>query len=617
MQPRSLLLALCLACAASTAAAQSAAATSANTDQILTAAEAAMQAGNDRQAEALVARASAANLGLTQIAWTQVIRAEIALKRGDAGAALQALPSGSDHVPLYAERIEDLRGQALFQLRDPVAATRALVLRERYLSPRSQALSDNRDELWNSLTRAPAVADNDSRLTIQDEVTRGWVELASQFRKGAGANYAQWRSRHPRHPAYSRAVSLEAAANSAATTRTNTYPGAAAGATTAASAAPAALPAGNAYTPPAASAPARPYVVPTVNSGSGIALLVPLTGSLAATGSAVRDGFLNAAQQSASAVRVYDSGTTAEQALAAYQSAVAQGSRIIVGPLQKEGVTAIARLGAPAVPVIALNTLDAGIASPANLLQFGLSPEDEASAAADQAITLGQRRAVVLVPRSEWGRRVSTAFGERMREIGGVVVAAEYFDSGTVDPSKTVSRLMGMDGSESRHKALSAVLGKETEFEARRRGDIDFIFLAAKPNDGRVILPQLRFFRAGGLPLYTTSLLNEGRAIDWNPVRVCDMPWMLDAQGGWAASRNYAASQFPQPMREYPRLVALGTDAWRLASLAYNNQLSGDAAIAGATGRLRFAADGRIRRELACVTPTSIAVAPAAAAQTP
>lgn len=609
--------ALCLSVCAATAA--QTAEPDRGGEQTLAAAEAAMNVGDDRKSENLLSRIPPASLNLPQIARAQILRSSISLKRGMPMAALQALPSGSNHVPLYAERIESLRASALFQLGDAVAAARSLVLRERYLQGDAEAIADNRETLWQGLIRTPLSRDDPPRIAVQDEVTRGWLDLAWQRQLGPAARYDGWSARYPQHPAAPRVAALAQAAR--LTPPVTGTPRSAGGLTMSPSITPLPAPPQPVAAGAAAGLPPPATAVTTfVSSGSGhgYALLLPLSGPFAATGEAVRAGFVDAAGSAAGEVRIYDSGSSPDQALAAYQNALADGAGVVVGPLQREAVAAIARLGAPPVPVIALNSLDDGSAAPLNFLQFGLAPEDEARAAAEQAVADNRRRAVALVPSSDWGRRVFAAFAERLRELGGLVAGSDVFQSGTVDPSKLIKRLLGLEASENRHKALTAVLGRDTEFDGRRRGDVDFIFLAAKPSDSRVILPQLRFFRAGGLPIYSTSLIYEGQGIDWPTMRVCDMPWMLDTAGPWAAPRASAIMQIPEPMRSYPRLVALGGDAWRLAGRLREHRLQSDATIDGASGRLRVAGDGRVHRELGCSAPNSaLAQALSAAAPPP
>lgn len=592
-------------------------------EQALTAAEAAINTDNDKLAENWLSRIPPGSLTMPQMARAQIVRADILLKRGQPMPALQSLPSGSDHVPLYAAQIEQLRAQALFALGDPVAAVRALVIRERYLQNDTAALAENRDQIWNGLLRNPPEANDLPKFAAQNTATRGWLELFQNWRLGSMANYTAWSTQFPGHPGSTRIAGFMArpahaqAVAAAPTASPIASP---------ASAAPA--PASTSTSAPIAPAPvmnpALSASVPINNAplqlyagnrgGSGMALLVPLSGPLAATGEAVRVGFMAAAQKGGAtgSIRVYDSGADASQTIGAYQTALSEGAGVVVGPLVKEAVAALARMGTPAVPLLALNALDANQPAPANFLQFGLAPEDEARAAATQAINQNRRRALALVPASDWGNRVLIAFREQFTALGGTVVSAEAFQSGSPDPSKVVKKLMALDASEGRHKALTAVLGKNTEFDARRREDVDFIFLAAKPSDSYLILPQLRFYRASGLPIVSTSLIFEGRGIDWQRMSVCDMPWMLETQGPWAQARNEATAMDAEPMRGYPRLVALGSDAFRVASRLLGNNLHTGDRIDGASGRLVIGGDGRIARELSCGAPANTAVASAA-----
>lgn len=572
-------------------------------EQALSAAEAAINTDNDRLAETWLSRIPAGSLTMPQMARAQIVRADILLKRGQPMPALQSLPASSDHVPLYAAQIEQLRAQALFALGDPVGAVRALVLRERFVQSDPAALAENRDQIWNGLLRNPPEAGDLPKFAAQNTATRGWLELFQTWRQGSMANYGAWSAKFPGHPGNARIAGFMARPAQAPAV-----------ATTAPS--PPAFASPAAY-PPSAPAPISdaPLQVYAGNrGGSGLALLVPLSGPLAATGEAVRTGFMAAANKGGAggSVRVYDSGADTSQAIGAYQTALGEGAGVIVGPLVKDAVTALARMGPPAVPLLALNALDANQPAPANFLQFGLAPEDEARAAATQAINQNRRRALALVPASDWGNRVLIAFREQFTALGGTVVSAEAFQSGAPDPSKVVKKLMSLDASEGRHKALTAVLGKNTEFDARRREDVDFIFLAAKPSDSYLILPQLRFYRASALPIVSTSLIYEGRGIDWQRMSVCDMPWMLETQGQWAQARSEATATDAGPMRGYPRLVALGGDAYRVASrLLANNLHTGDR-IDGASGRLVIGGDGRIARELSCSAPVNTAVASAA-----
>lgn len=350
---------------------------------------------------------------------------------------------------------------------------------------------------------------------------------------------------------------------------------------------------------PPASAPGAYAPASAVPRGGGIALLLPLSGTFSATADAVRDGFLSAYFGDAAhpRLRVYDVGDGADSLRAAYQRALGEGAGFIVGPLRKEDVATLAGF-LPPVPVLALNYLDAGVSVPFNFFQLGLAPEDEARAAARQALALGQRRAVALVPDAEWGGRALAAFDESLRAGGGAVVAVQRYRQGVSDQSKAIADLMGVSTAEERHRALTAALGEKSEFEAPRRADIDMVFLGARAEDARLLIPQLRFNRAGDLPVYTTALVYDGRAsADLAGLRFCDAPWIVGQSEALRAQRA-AASGLPGAG---PRLFALGRDAYALAAGLQRAQLRVGEGLDGASGRLAWRGASVISRELDCV----------------
>ncbi len=339
-----------------------------------------------------------------------------------------------------------------------------------------------------------------------------------------------------------------------------------------------------------------------LDRGGTIGLLLPLTGSFSAPAAAVREGFLaeHFAERQGGEVRVYDVGSSPEQLLSAYQRALNDGVAFIVGPLMKEGAAQLATM-TPPVPVVSLNYLDAGTYVPVNFHQLGLAPEDEARAAADDAVAQNLRNAVALVPEGDWGTRVLAAFESRIRESGGRVVSVGRYRQGVSDQSEAISQLMGVTASQERNRALTNALGSRPEFDARRRADVDFVFVGARGADARVLLPQFRFYRATGLPHYATSLVYDGRLdAELSGLRFCDMPFMLDPEGSpWATARTQAAGL--QSVAAYPRLYALGVDAYRLSAALQQNRLRVGDTLEGASGVLEWGGSSAVHRKLGCV----------------
>jgi len=353
----------------------------------------------------------------------------------------------------------------------------------------------------------------------------------------------------------------------------------------------------------------------TPRTGGGLALLLPLSGAYSATAESVRDGFMSAyfGDAAHTRVRVYDIGGSADTLRAAYQQALNEGAGFIIGPLRKEDVAALAGF-APPVPVLALNYLDAGSSTPFNFFQLGVAPEDEARAAARQALALGQRRAVALVPDADWGSRVLAVFDETLRANGGAVVRAQRYAQGSIDISKSLAELMGVSASEERHRSLTAVLGKKSEFEPNRRSDIDLVFLAARPQDARLLIPQLRFNRAGDLPIYATALVYDGKpGSDLVGLRFCDSPWLIGQSETLSAQRVAAVGLGGAT----PRLFALGRDAYTLAAGLHRGSLRTGATIDGASGRLEWRDGSVIGRDLDCVQISADGLRALSSAATP
>lgn len=535
-------------------------------------AEAAIAAGNDRSAETLLSRVPSGSLDAMQLARMQIVRAEIGLKRRQPDVALRALPPTSQHVPALSPRMELLRAQAQFMAGDATGAVRTLVARERSLTSPT-LITDNREQIWNGLVSTPLTSGALQPRATDDPMTRGWLDLARVLQQGASADaVAGWQQRHPGHPGNTKTALIKS--------------------TPRASSANAISPGSGFVTGGFDSAGA-----PSSLAG-GYALLLPISGSLAGAGRAVRDGFISAwfeMPEPRRPLRVYDTGNESAQAAAAYQQALRDGAGQVIGPLTKDGVVAISAQ-ASNLPWLTLNYVDGLIPG---AIQFGLAPEDEARAAAADAIASGRRQALALAPANPWGERAIAAFNVHFVEQGGTVLQSTRYTPGTQDFGKPLRDLLKLDSSAQRHSALERVLGESAEFEPHPRDDAELIFVPLSANEARAFAPQLDFFRARDLASYTISAAHSGRVDrQLDGLRLCDMPWVLDGAGPWAAQRDRARDLFPEAMRDQPRLFALGADALRL--IQARDALNAGRELDGATGRLSLAPGNRITRGLAC-----------------
>lgn len=550
-------------------------------DLMLSSAEMAMQAGDDPRSESLLSRIPRTALDLQQMTRLKIVQAEIALSRGIAVGALRNLPRDPDAVPSLAAKVEALRARAQFRNGDPVAAVHTLTLRERYLGADPEAVERNRDMIWAGLTATPLPSDAPSRFAALDPLTRGWLELAWDIQQGDRSAILDWERKYPAHPGQQRLAGLEI--NGQAVPQSDT------------------------------TADFR-----QVAPGGSIAVLLPQTGPAATSGNVIASGLLAAWYATPGTrpqMHFYDAGMSADQAVAAYHQAVQAGDSLIIGPLSRDGVAAIDRLGAPAVPMLALNYSDT--TPPWGVLEYGLSPEDEAQATALRAISDGRHHALAIVPDSDWGSRVTAALSDTLQAHGGVVADTIRVTPET-DLNKEISQLMNVSAAEDRHRALTAILGRRTEFVAQHRHDVDFVFVAVRPDVARLALPMIKFHNGTDLPVYSTSLLYDGVVPeDFVGVRVCDMPWMIDpaaSAGNGIPLRPQLEAQFGDIASRQPRLFAMGLDAWALAEQAISGQLSpGQSSLPGHTGWLQVSPQGRVSRQLGCALLTHEGPEPLAA----
>ncbi|HET8807136.1 MAG TPA: penicillin-binding protein activator [Methylophaga sp.] len=328
-----------------------------------------------------------------------------------------------------------------------------------------------------------------------------------------------------------------------------------------------------------------------------IAVLLPESGPIAGVAEAVKQGIIAAHFLSGSdrQLKFYD---VQNNAAAAYQRAVEAGASIVIGPLDKPSVEQLVRIDSLPIPVIALNRVT-DQHQHHNFFQFGLAPEDEARTAAKFAAEQGYRRALVIGPRSDWGERVTEAFETAWRDEGGVTVRSTSYRESATDFSEVIMQLFGLNASTQRAKALQSTLGRTLSYEPRRRQDVDFIFMVAKPLKARQLVPQFRFHRSGNLPVISTSHAYDGEAnarydIDLNGTIISDIPWMIEASDDPAYQG--LLDQVRGDKGTYLRLAAMGVDAYRLIDHLVEMSRSSDIRYEGVTGSLQINQNGHIQR---------------------
>jgi len=337
-----------------------------------------------------------------------------------------------------------------------------------------------------------------------------------------------------------------------------------------------------------------------------LAVMLPMSGPYANAARAILDGFIAAYYEERPENRprlvFYDNSNSADT-WPLYRAAVQSGADMVIGPLDKESVAQMARAGELDIPVLALNQVPPEVAPPADLYQFGLSPEDEARQVAEKAWLDGHTRAVVLTPQGRWGDRLFSAFANRWERLGGLIAEHQRYNPKVHDFKQPIRAMLNIDESYARRKEIQRLLGKKVEFEPRRRADADFIFLAAKVNKARQIRPQLQFHHAADMPVYTTSHIFSGKTdlkqdLDLEGLLFPDIPWLLVSEANDPLSRQNIAEIIPGSRNSYRRLYALGIDSYRLLPHLARLQTSPTEMLAAKTGNLYLDDINHVHRQL-------------------
>jgi outer membrane PBP1 activator LpoA protein len=491
-----------------------------------------------------------------------LLSAQLALESGRPGEATEFLGMLPADVSIGVRTdAMKIRADALWALGRGGAAVETLVEREAMLVSASQA-EQNRRLIWNRLQENARSVVDMKPPPGAGPVVEGWLELG-RLLQGAGGDVvrlqqplAAWLRRNPSHPASVTVLGPLLASLGQLTG----YP-------------------------------------------SKVALILPLTGQLSASATAIRDGFLAAHYLSENRedrpeVLIADSG--AMGAAAAWEHAAGQGADFIVGPLSKQEVSQLSGVTG-GVSTLALNELSGAGALPEFVFQFSLSPEDEAAQAADRILSQGLVRGVAMVPANDWGMRIAASFGEALQADGGRLLEVRTYVPGLPDYSQEITEVLRVNDSRTRHQRVEGIVGESLEFEPRRRQDAEFVFLAALPRDARQIRPQLRFHYAQDLPVFATSSVytpGDSGNRDLDGIIFDDMPWVLAEDGATTALRNRLNAIWPASVGRRARLYALGYDAYTLVPLIHTSRLGAVSNLQGLTGTLSLTDERRVRREL-------------------
>jgi ABC-type branched-subunit amino acid transport system substrate-binding protein len=338
------------------------------------------------------------------------------------------------------------------------------------------------------------------------------------------------------------------------------------------------IPKGEGPRPAAAPAPApepSATALPTDTGRHRIALLVPLAGDAAPVGQAIANATTMALLDTGAdnlRITTYD---TAAGIGAAASKAIADGNKLILGPLTADAVPAVQLAARPAgVPVIAFAN-DPGVASP-DVFVIGHMPEQSIRRAVQYARGKGAARFAVLAPEGDYGTRAVSSLENALRDFGGALSAKESYTRGNTSIVSAATRLRAAGGYDTVLIADSARLGVDAAGQLNRQART------------RIIGTELW---SGDSAVRTRSL--EGALF----AAVSDQRYARFAD-------SYAARFGNQPYR----VATLGYDAvlltlrvareWKVGTPFPRNQLYDKGGFLGVDGAFRFARNGVVERAL-------------------
>ncbi|WP_245454045.1 penicillin-binding protein activator [Aquabacter cavernae] len=324
---------------------------------------------------------------------------------------------------------------------------------------------------------------------------------------------------------------------------------------------------------------------PIAAAGPVVALILPLTaqGNAGAVGQSLRNAAELALSELGAApisLVVKDDGGNSQGARAAAEQAMAEGARIILGPLFSHSVGAVAQVARPrGIPVIAFST-DTNVAS-SGVYLLSFLPQTDVNRIISFSVAQGRRSFIGLVPENAYGSVAEGAFQQSAGALGGRIMGIERFTQDRARLQAAVQR-------------AAAVAGQA-----------DAVFI---PDSADGVPAVLQALSAAGVDLTRVRPIGTGL---WDDQRLFSNPLMEGAQfaapesGGWRGfSERYRARFGTDPVRT----ATLSYDAVSLVATIVRAQGPGaltDASLTnpsgfnGVDGVFRFRSDGTNERGLA------------------
>ncbi len=337
------------------------------------------------------------------------------------------------------------------------------------------------------------------------------------------------------------------------------------------------------------------------NSYKNIAVLLPLTGRYKDISKSIQQGMIAAIYQnelSKQNLSFFDTGSAGENFVSAWYGAIESGAEFIIGPLEKKSIQKMSQLPSSTVPVLLLNKLQKK-SNAYGIYQFPLSAEDEVSNVVSRLIAENKKRIMLLAPESQSGRKLAQLFETQLIESGGELTSHAFYPESVHDYSREIKLALGLDQSTVRARQLKSIIGTTFEYESQIRPDIDAIFILARPKQARLIKPQLKFFKAESLPVYSISQIHSNTTDtdlnkDLNGIKFSQSAFVIDP-----LSLQEHLSFDVTSIDSQKKYFALGFDAINLYPRLEWMQTMQNQSIEGLSGHLSVDGNGRVHRKLA------------------
>jgi len=318
--------------------------------------------------------------------------------------------------------------------------------------------------------------------------------------------------------------------------------------------------------------------LPTDATRHRVALLVPLSGNAADVGQALANATTMALlDTNAENLRIttYDTGRGAS---AAARQAIADGNKLILGPLLADNVSSVQAVARPSgVPSIAFSN-DSSVAS-ADVFVMGHIPEQSVRRSIQYARQNGSNSFAALLPEGDYGQRSYNALQNSLADFGGNLVSFERYARGNTSIVGAAQRL-------------------------RSRGGYDTVLIADGARLAVQAAGELRADGAEGARLLGTELWS-GEAALTQSAAVNGALFSAVSDGRFRRfSESYQSRFGTRPHR----IATLGYDAvllslriareWRVGSDFPKNRLYDQGGFLGVDGAFRFNRGGIAERAL-------------------